>query len=182
MAIAYGASDRTFYLSGGDVSYVLHVDENGSLMNLYWGERIADGSLRPSLGDYPGNASFDLQANHLPWELPTRGSGWYGTPAVSAVNAAGDDVVVLKYAAHEIYAGKRPLAGLPATYVEDDAEADSLEIRLEDPLTGLRVTACYTVFASTGAIARSLRLENAGGKALSLNGVLPASVPLWGKE
>ena len=117
MAIGYASDTRTFYLSGGDVSYVLHVDAQGGLMNLYWGERIADGSLRPALENYPDNASFDLQANHLPWELPTRGSGWYGTPAVSAVNAAGDDVVALRYVSHEIYAGKRPLPGLPATYV-----------------------------------------------------------------
>ena len=105
MSINYLASDKTFYLSGGSVSYVMHVDENGYLMNLYWGERLADGAVKPALENYPEGASFDRPALHLPWELPVRGSGWYGTPAVSAVNAAGDDVVVLRYGLY----GKLPL-------------------------------------------------------------------------
>ena len=182
MPIAYDPAQRCFYLSGGRASYVLHVDANGSLMNLYWGERLADGALKPDPDAYPGNASFDLQTGHLPWELPTRWGGWYGTPAVCAVNADGNDIVSLKYVSHAIFAGKKPLDGLPATYVVDEAEADTLEIILADELTGLRVTASYTVFAASGALARSLRLENAGSAALELTGVLPASVPLWGKD
>ena len=182
MSIQYLASDKTFYLSGGNVSYVMHVDENGGLMNLYWGERLSDGAVRPALENYPGGASFDLQTLHLPWELPVRGSGWYGTPAVSALNAAGNDVVVLKYVSHEIFAGKKPLCGLPATYVEDDNEADSLEILLKDELTGLTVKACYSVYAASGAITRSLKLENAGEETLVVNGALAASVPLFGRD
>ena len=183
MSVKYQSDSNTFYLSGGDVSYVMYVDEAGQLLNLYWGKRVPDGSVPTALNiGYRGAASFDMQANRLPYELPVRGSGWYGTPAVSVLNAQGNDVVVLKYEGHSIYAGKKPLEGLPATYVEDDAEAASLEIRLADPLTGVKVTAVYSIYEVSGAITRSLRIDNGGENAVTLNGVMAASVPLYGRD
>jgi alpha-galactosidase len=182
MSIVYNGDMKTFCLSGGDVSYVLHVDGDGHLMNLYWGKRVPDGAVVPALENYPGGASFDLPASHLPWEIPTRGRGWYGTPAVGAVNAAGDDVVDLTYVSHEIMPGKKKLEGLPATYVEDDGEADTLEITLKDALTGLVVKACYAVYAASGAITRSMILENSGAEAIDVTGLMAASAPLYGNE
>jgi len=182
MAITYLASNKTFWLSGGDVSYVMHVSDAGLLMNLYWGKKVADGAIEPHLECYPAGASFELQAGQLPYELPTRGSGWYGTPAVGAVNTQGNDVVVLTYVSHEIYAGKKPLPGMPTTYVEDENEAASLEILLEDKLTGLKVTACYTVFENSGAITRSLKIVNGGEGDISLTGAMAASVPVYGNQ
>ena len=182
MPIRYLPDSRAFFLSGGDVSYVLYVDEKGTLLNLYWGKRVPDGSVSFEAAAYPDGASFDLAANRLPYELPVRGSGWYGTPAVSAINAHGDDVVVLKYAGHRQYAGKHPLNGLPATYVEQDDEASSLEIDLVDPLTKLCVTAVYSIYEKTGALTRSLRLTNEGENALVLNGAMAASAPLYGRD
>ena len=64
MPIVY--RNRVFTLSGGDVSYVLHVTEDGKLMNLYWGKRVPDHAVQPELSDYPGFASFDLPAGWLP--------------------------------------------------------------------------------------------------------------------
>ena len=182
MAIRYIENDRAFYLSGGEVSYVLKIDDAGKLMNLYWGKRVADGAVKYIPQCYPGGASFELQTNYLPHELPTRGTGWYGTPAVGALNAQGNDVVALTYVSHEIYAGKKPLAGLPATYVEDDSEAMSLEILMEDVLTGLKVKAVYSVYEKTGAITRSLNIVNSGEGDIRLNHVMAASVPMYGRD
>ena len=182
MAIRYFEKDRTFWLSGGDATYVLHVDDAGRLMNLYWGRRITAGGFSPALENYPDGASFDLQTLHMPHELPTRGTGWYGTPAVGAINPQGNDVVALTYVSHEIYSGKKPLEGLPATYVEQEDEAESLEIHMEDRLTGLKVAACYSVYAKGGAMTRSLRIENGGSGDIELTGVLAASVPMYGDD
>ncbi len=183
MPIVYHEQNRVFDLSGGDVSYVLHVAPDGSLMNLYWGKRVPAGAVQPALDSFRGGTDgFDQLRGRLPVEVPARGTGWYGTPAVAVTNAQGNDVVVLKYAAHRIDAGKTPLEGLPATYVEDACEADSLEIELIDPLTGLCVTLVYAVYAQSGAITRSMRIENRGGEALSLTGAMAASVPLFGRD
>ena len=180
MPIVY--RNRVFTLSGGDVSYVLHVTEDGKLMNLYWGKRVPDHAVQPELSDYPGFASFDLPAGWLPSELPTLGQGWYGTPAVDVLNAQGDHVVDLRVTGHRIFPGKKGLPGLPAVCAEEDGEACSLEIDLTDPLTGLAVTLQYAVFEESGAVTRSMRLVNAGQDPLSLRGALAASVPFWGSD
>jgi len=180
MSIFFDEKQKSFYLGVGKASYVLHVDEAGRLLNLHWGARVPDGAIQPALSHYPTLASFDPRTNALPWELPTRGSGWYGEPAVAATNAKGDDMVQLTYVSHAIYMGKNRLPGLPATFARNEGDAETLEIEMKDRLTGLRVTAVYGVFESTGAITRSLRLKNESDEAIQINGVLAASAPVHG--
>lgn len=180
MSIFYDENQKSFYLGAGKASYVLHVDEDGRLLNQHWGARVPDGAIQPDLSHYPTLASFDPRTNALPWELPTRGSGWYGEPAVAATNAKGDDMVQLTYVSHAIYMGKNRLPGLPATFARREGDAETLEIDLMDRLTGLRVTAVYGVFERTGAITRSLRLKNESGEDMQINGVLSASAPVHG--
>lgn len=182
MSIFYDENQKSFYLGAGKASYVLHVDENGRLLNQHWGARVPDGALSPDFSHYPTLASFDPRTNALPWELPTRGSGWYGEPAVAATNAKGDDMVQLTYVSHAIYMGKNRLPGLPATFARREGDAETLEIELMDRLTGLRVTAVYGVFERTGAITRSLRLKNESGEDMQINGVLSASAPVHGSD
>ena len=182
MAISFDEAKKCFYLSGGNVSYVLHVDEKGRLLNLHWGKKVQAGSVTPDLSGYPGFASFDLPEYLLPHEVPVRGSGWYGTPAVDVLNAQGNDVVVLKVVSHSIFSGKKGIHGLPATYVEADDEAQSLEILLADELTGLKATVNYSIYLASGVITRSIKLENGGKEALTLKGLMSASVPLYGKN
>ena len=180
MSIFYDENQKSFYLGAGKASYVLHVDEDGRLLNQHWGARVPDGAIQPDLSHYPTLASFDPRTNALPWELPTRGSGWYGEPAVAATNAKGDDMVQLTYVSHAIYMGKNRLPGLPATFARREGDAETLEVELMDRLTGLRVTAVYGVFERTGAITRSLRLKNESGEDMQINGVLSASAPVHG--
>ena len=180
MPVSY--DNQVFTLSGGETSYILHVTEEGKLLNLHWGKRVPDGAIRPELSDYPGFASFDLPEYWLPAELPVLGQGWYGTPAVDVLNAKGDHVADLRVTGHRLFPGKKPLPGLPATYTEEESEAQSLEIDLADPLTGLAVTLQYAVYAETGAVTRSMRIVNAGKEPLTLRGALAASVPMWGTD
>lgn len=180
MSIFYDENQKSFYLGAGKASYVLHVDEDGRLLNQHWGARVPDGALSPDFSHYPTLASFDPRTNALPWELPTRGSGWYGEPAVAATNAKGDDMVQLTCVSHAIYMGKNRLPGLPATFARREGDAETLEIEMKDKLTGLRVTAVYGVFEETGAITRSLRLKNESGEDMQINGVLSASSPVHG--
>ena len=182
MSISFVEAEKTISLSGGDVSYVLHITPDNRLMNLYWGKRIPDGAIHPTLEDYPAFVSFDLPINWQPSELPTLGTGWYGTPAIDVQNADGNDVVALRYVSHRVQCGKRSLENLPATYVESKHEAQSLEIDLKDALTGLFVTLQYSVFETDGAITRSMRIQNEGDHPLMIRGAMSASVPLWGNE
>ena len=179
MPAEFDSSTRTWTLSGGDASYVLHRDEEDRLLHLYWGPRLPAGALRYDPADYCSFASFDLPVSVLPLEVPVCGSGWYGTPAVGVRDGLGNEAADLRIVSAETFPGKPALPGLPATYTENDGEADTLSVTLEDRVSGLKVTALYTVFAESGAVARSLRLENAGGAPLTVTSLLSASVPLW---
>ena len=179
MPIHLSSDQRTFCLSGGSVTYILHIDEDNRLLCPYWGPRLPDDAFSYNPKDYFSFISFDLPVSRLPLDLPTCGTGWYGTPAVAALNAHGDDVTDLRVVSFRVFPGKPSLPGLPATYTESPEEADTLFILLEDSLTGLQVEAACTVFADSGAIARSLNIRNAGKQPLRLTSVLSASVPFW---
>ena len=179
MPVEINSAARTWTLSGGDTSYVLHRDEQDRLLNLYWGRRIPADALCFDPADYSSFAAFDLPVSVLPLELPVCGSGWFGTPAVGIRDARGDEVVDLRFISAEVFPGKPSLPGLPATYTETDDEAETLSILLADAVSGLKVTARYTVFAESGAVTRNLTLENAGSAPLTVTSLLSASVPLW---
>jgi alpha-galactosidase len=72
--------------------------------------------------------------------------------------------------------GKPPLKGLPATYIESNHEAETVEVVLEDKLIGLVVILAYTVFKEFNVITRSVRLENHGDLPIQLLRALSANV------
>ena len=179
MPVEYNQQACTWTLSGGNASYVLHRDPENRLLHLYWGSRLPGNALSWQPEDYCSFASFDLPVSILPFEVPVCGSGWHGTPAVGIRNSCGDDVTDLRVLSWEVSPGKPALPGLPSTYAEEEKEAETLSFLLEDSLTGLRVTARFTVFAESGAVARSLFLENHGSAPLTVTSLLSASVPFW---
>ena len=180
MPIIFDDEKRIFHLQGASFSLCLYVDDEGRLLNLYWGGRLPDGDVRYLLDGFWGGASFDLPTSRLPEEIPARGTGYYGLPAVGCVNAQGDDVVKLRYVKHQIFAGKRRLEGLPAVYAESDAEAVTLVVTLRDALTGLIVEAEYALLEELDAYTRSLSLVNDGKDALTLTHMMSAGAHLPG--
>ena len=126
MPIHISSDQRTFCLSGGNTTFVLHRDADDRLLCPYWGPRLADGSFTWYPEDYWSFPAFDLTVSKLPFDLPTCGTGWYGTPAVAALNDHGDDVTDLRVVSCRVSPGKPALPGLPALYTEFPEEADTL--------------------------------------------------------
>ncbi|MNC65803.1 hypothetical protein D3C75_1161270 [compost metagenome] len=100
-----------------------------------------------------------------------------------------------QYAGYEIHAGKPPLPQLPATYVTDPAEAETLIITLVDPLTQAKAALRYTIYSDLPVITRSVTVENGGDQVLKINRLMSASFDLpdeqlefvqlsgaWGRE
>ncbi|MCO7175114.1 alpha-galactosidase [Sporolactobacillus kofuensis] len=180
--INYDAKTHRFHLQTKRSSYIFSLD-HGYLLHLYWGKRINEyrGS-RPliyapsSFAPYtdPKNRGFSL--SNLPLEYPAYGNGDYRHPAYQAQLTNGSTVTDLRYVGHRIYTGKRKLSGLPATYVEQDQEAQSLDLFLHDPVSGLSAILTYCVFRDFDAIARSVRLENRGEQPLRLLHIASSSV------
>ena len=182
--IEYIEKDRLFHLHNGSVSWVLALrrDENGQddLLCAYVGAPLTDPASALIWQENEG-ASFDSLRQILPYALPTEGRGDYRPALLSARDASGQTGAALFYQGHTITPGKPALPGLPATYTEDDGEADTLTVEMRDPLTGLTAYLSYTLFAHRPALAASVRYDNQGTEALTLTRAGSLCVTLPGR-
>lgn len=175
MPIDVHEGSQTFHLHNDVLSYVFAVRE-GYPLSLYFGARVpdepefdylVDEEYRPSsVGVSPEREYLSLE--HVRCEVPFSGAGDMRLPALEVVTAAGGRVLDLTYRGHELSCGKPALRGLPATYVEDPSEAQTLVITLADDVAGVTVRALYTVFSGRGALVRSMEVENSGQATITL--------------
>jgi len=162
MPVAWDAATNEMHLHNGRVSYVARVLEDGSLGHLYFGPPLAPGRSYRHLGRRPFAGFSNRVGEPVAREYPTGGSGDFRVPALAVEPADGSTVLHLAYAGHRVLPGKPALPGLPATYVEADAEAATVEVLLRDAPSGLEVTLLYTIFADEPVVARSARIRNGG--------------------
>ena len=168
--IQFNESKMLFHLQGPTYSYLLGV-KNGVLMQYYWGGRLPNDAVEGLIENRGEAASFDTPHSRQPVVVPTQEKGYFGQRAVSVRNPEGDDVLSLRYQGYRILPGKKALCGLPASYAENEGEADTLEIDLKDELTGVAVTLSFTVFHAYDVLARSMVVKNESNKPFELNDV-----------
>ncbi len=178
MPIVWSEEAREFHLHNGRVSYVLNVNGDGSL-----GQRHFGGPLDPSRSyAHLSPREFQGFSNRLGdpvrLEYPTPGSGDYRMPALVVEQADGSAVLRLRYRHHAIRQGKPGLGSLPAAYVEDEGEADTLEVTAVDEPSGLEVLLRYTIFRDLPILARSARLTNRGAHSTTVRAAMSASLDL----
>ena len=183
--ITFDAEKRLFHLKNEHVSLVLWLrqDDMGGEEPLmaYLGAPLCDPAAALPLIQQHDGASFDSLRQILPYACPTEGRGDYRPPLVCAANEAGERCTELYYEGHEIIPGKPALDGLPASYVENDGEAETLSLLLRDPVSGLKVRLRYTLFADLPALAESLLYENAGSAPLILENAGSTCITLPGR-
>jgi alpha-galactosidase len=179
VSIAWDPATREWHLHNGRTSWVLRVLENGWIGLLHAGAPLAAGPSYRHLGpaDFAG---FDNRVGEpVGLALPVPGVGDFRVPALEVQLPDGSTVVDPRYAAHRIIAGKPRLPGrLPATYVEDDAEADTLEIDLLDEPSGVTITLASTLFRDEPVVARSMRIANGGPGRVVLRTAMSAAFDL----
>ena len=163
---------------------------NGHLGNLYFGKRIHDREDFSYLLEmkqramtacvYEGNRKFSLE--HLKLEYPVYGSSDYRYPAVEILQENGSRISEFTYVSHTVTDGKPKLSGLPATYTENDEEAQTLCVKLKDEVTGIVLELLYTIFAQGGIITRSARFTNEGTSLVHLLNAMSLSLDLPDKD
>ena len=183
MGIIFNKENRLFHIKSKKTSYVMRVLETGHLINLYWGRKINSNKIDYVVKKRPCGSFLadldnidELHLEVIPQEYPSYGNPDLRSPAVQIKLANGTTVTDFRYYSHEIYKGKKELQGLPATYVENEDEAETLEITLKDELVGLKVVLSYTVFENYDAITRSCRIINDSEKEVDILRALSANV------
>lgn len=161
----------------------MQVDRYGFLLHLYYGKKT-DGCMDYLLTYYdrgfsgnPYDAGEDrtYSMDTLPQEFPCYGNGDFRSTAFAVENADGSMSCDLRYKSHKIFEGKYNLEGLPAVYASEE-EAQTLEILMEDPVTGVKVVLLYGVLPAQDIITRSVSVKNESSGKIYLNKIESASL------
>ena len=182
--ITVNEKEHVFHLNNGRISYLLYVMDSGQMGHLYFGKALHTGGSylhmvekahRP-MTTYITEGDLYTSYEHLRQEYPVYGTSDYRYPALEVQGTDGSSICKPEYHSYVIVSGKKPLEGLPATYVEDDGEAETLEILMRDEWLGLEITLSYTIFRDCDAIARSVRFVNQGKNPLFLDRAMSLSL------
>ncbi|HIX83449.1 MAG TPA: alpha-galactosidase [Candidatus Megamonas gallistercoris] len=177
MSIVFHEQTKTFHLFNDNISYIMNVLPTGHLMQLYCGKKVHDRndfsylietSARPTTTYLSEEWHNKYTFTHLKQEFPVYGTTDFRHPAIEIKQSNGSNISNFCYKSHSISSGKPKLTGLPATYTENNDEAETLTIVLEDELTHVQVELLYTLFAQGGIIARSAKITNNGTETVHL--------------
>lgn len=190
MPIIYNEKTREFHLYNQEISYIIKILDNDQPGQLYYGKRLTHREDFSHLFEYAmrdmspyafeENSTFSLE--NIKQEYPTFGCGDMRFPAYEIERENGSHVVEFVYKEHKIYNGKPKLEGLPATYVESDDEAQTLELVLEDTSINTRIVLLYTIYEAFPVIARSVRFECDSDEKITLLSAMSACVDLPDKD
>ena len=184
MPIVFHESSKTFHLYNREVSYIITVIENGGIENLYYGKAIKD---RESFSHqheviYRSHSAVCvpepgvLARQYIRDEYPSYGTGDFKSPAYTVLQENGSRISEYKYIGHNIIKGKPSIAPLPSTYVEDNSEADTLELTLLDSVTNTEMVLSYTIYVDYPIITRHTEFKHKGDKAIILQKALSFAV------
>lgn len=185
MSISYSQSTRIFTLQTANSTYQMKVSQYGHLLHLYYGSRITDADvsyLIPNVIRSHEVNPFEAGADRMyslgvyPQDFSSNDAGDYRVPSIELVNADGSYAFVGKYRSHRIYHGKYRLSSLPSLFADENENADTLEIILEDGITHVSVRLLFGVFYDKDVITRSVILVNGSDSEIRLQRLMSASV------
>ena len=186
MNVKVNEKNLEFHLYNENISYIFNVLDDQTLGHLYFGKKIkhrdsfshfvqvteAELPISPNCSDIKRGYSKDV----IRQEFPSFGNGDYREPAIVIKQENGSRITDFTYHSYEIVKGKPKLSGLPATYVEDENEAITLNIFLKDNLINTILTLSYTIFKNYDVISRNSHLKNYSKETLTVERCLSSSL------
>ncbi len=179
--ITYEHDSRAFYLETDNTSYVIRILNDSIVTHSYYGAKIP----REDLAYYNVPAAINFSASiqtgsgcnspeALRYEYPTFGRGDYRSPAVIIQGRDGSDVNELRYLSHRILSGTPKVADLPHLDTNTDP-LQTLELVLEDPVSGYEVCLYYTTFDACDVISRHAVIRNITDSPIQIKALCSAS-------
>ena len=143
--VRFVPAKKLWVLDTDRTSYVVGVNEQNSLQNVYWGKKLVrDDDLAPA-HTAPEHASFDSRETMTNEEYPGWGGLRYNEPCVKVTLADGTRDLVLTYVSHEI-------------------RGDTLEIHTKDIRYALTVDLLYRVYPRSGIVEKRSVIRNQTGQ------------------
>lgn len=181
--------DNTFILSNNEITYSFSIEKQRYLRHRYFGKRInaSTNINQPYFFDrgfcsnpFPDERDFSLDT--LFQEYPDMNQGDFRSPAYVIQTEDGKRVTRFFYKGYKIIKGKPSLKGLPAIYTENDDEAITLCITLEDEYLKAKINLYYTIFKDFAAICRHVEIVNLGKQNLYLERLMAMSMDFAGTD
>lgn len=184
MSIHIDEENLIFHLKTPKTSYIMAVAKGKWLCHVYWGDRLnhnpdTDNALLLRNLGFSANTELSDRSYSLDYvcqEYPTGCNTDFRIPAVSMEFNDGSRVLKLEYAGYELISGKPKLNGLPATYVEEASEADTLNIILKDNLKNIKVILQYTAYNSLDVITRNVKVINESSEQVRIEKIMSVNV------
>ena len=158
MSISYSEDKKLWVLEAKNTSYVLGLDEEANLQNIYWGAKL------PYISDYlaadfkKGQSSFDAREGFANLEYPAWGGLLYSEPCLKVTFSDHVRNLSLKYVGYEI--------------TENTEVISELRIDLRDSLSyNLQVSLYFRVFKEFDIIEKYAEILNKGDAAVTLESV-----------
>jgi len=190
MLIYVDEEKKHFHLTNGHVSYIFHVMKNGQLGSLYYGKALNARKMyshfqtydvpTPNSSHLIDDPAFSLET--LRQEYPAYGSTDYREPSLSIRQQDGSHITNFTFKTYSIVHGKPDLLGLPSTYTEMDADAETIQITLVDSILNAELVLSYTIFKDLPVITRSALIRNHGPEHFYLERFMSASVDFPDKD
>lgn len=184
MTIKVNQATQEFHLFNNQVSYIFRVlEKSKQLEHLYFGHRIKhrnsfkhliERELRPSCNLFEGDHTSSLE--HIKQEYPSFGTTDYRYPAHMVTNNIGSQLTNYQYESYKIIQGKPDLVNLPATYVDNPLEAETLEITLIDKVLQSKLVLSYTIYSDRNVICRNAKFLNEGKDSFYINNAMSTSI------
>lgn len=188
--INFDPKNKVFHLHNDQISYLISIEDGGTLSHLYFGKRINDyhNQLKyPRIdrgfsGNLPQSLERRFSRDTLPKEYSSAGEMDYHSPAAIVRNSDGSNALFLEYDGYEILDGKPTLKSLPHAWVKNDDEAQTLIIKSIDQKSKLIFDLSYTIYRKYPIIARSVRVENKGNEVCYLEKISSMQIDFVGRN
>lgn len=163
MSISYCKEKKLWILETKNTSYVIGVDEENNLQNVYWGSKL------PYIGDYSpadiskGHSSFDFREGFANLEFPAWGGLLYSEPCLKATFSDNVRNLSLKYDDYEIVRNSENVS---------DESMSELRIDLKDSLSyRLRVRLYFRIYEEFDIIEKYAEVINEGEQPVTLESI-----------
>ena len=181
MSVNFNSANGQYTLQTKNYSYVM-LEKEGFLLHLYWGKKL-DGDCSYMFREQ-GRAAFSPRMENcdsfilddIPLEYPCWGRADMRTPALEITNPDGSVIVDLRVVGRRIEKGKAGIKGLPAVYVENENECETLVVEMFDEVSKVFVELYYCVLADYDIITRYARIVNKGEQTVHIDAAASAAI------
>ena len=191
-------NNNTFHLQGRNISYIMAVDSFGNLIHIHYGRKLHDKDYDKTNTKYANWAAYDennITLENTQQEYPSYGHTDLRNPAYTVKNVDGNSISQLKYKDYTIKENYIPeIEGMPSLFIGNKS-AQTLEITLEDKISGVEVVLSYSVFDDYDVILRNTRIHNISDSTIEIDSAYSANLDIakgnydliyfsggWGRE